>query len=444
MQLRGPYRSWLLLAFFISLLQLCVAHAAELVPNVTIAEVDTAIQRGDTQHLAQLLDKNPLLANAVRPDDRTGTTPLHFAVLCQQLRSAELLLQKGAHVNGKDKWGRTPLHLAISSTAVPPFDFASMVRVLVENGADVNATTDGGTTPLHLAIACRKKVIANFLLRHGAKDGTTSLYDAIAQDDIRRIRQLLNQNVKLVNQMHPVRVSHPAPVAMPTSGVGNGAPIRRALPPHLIGAWSYDDVSPLHAAILYGNLGIVELLIDKGANLETEDREGETPLHEAVSFCNTDVVELLLKKGAKVDARTHPRPAIRRFETFRTPLHMAAVSCDSKMVSLLVAHGADVNAKTDFGSTPLDYAISANNTHAATVLLDRGADVNQHDKFSNSPLQLALDWRRKELSLLFLQRGADVTIKDRNGKDALEKAKEWGEKEVVAQILKRTAPLTPK
>jgi len=81
----------------------------------------------------------------------------------------------------------------------------------------------------------------------------------------------------------------------------------------------YKNRSLLHEAVSYDHKEIVELLIDKGAELNIKDDDGVTPLHEAVdSISQKDIIELL------------------------------------------ITNGADINAKTNLGSTPLDWAQEEN------------------------------------------------------------------------------------
>jgi ankyrin repeat protein len=48
---------------------------------------------------------------------------------------------------------------------------------------------------------------------------------------------------------------------------------------------------------------VVKLLLDKGANVNALDSEGETPLFSAVRNADVEIVELLVKHGASVDVR---------------------------------------------------------------------------------------------------------------------------------------------
>jgi len=59
--------------------------------------------------------------------------------------------------------------------------------------------------------------------------------------------------------------------------------------------------SPLHQAVVLGNMDISRLLIDGGSFLDSEDECGETPLHFAVREDQVEVVDYLLSVGADAD-----------------------------------------------------------------------------------------------------------------------------------------------
>ena len=70
------------------------------------------------------------------------------------------LIENGADVNFKDKYGRRPLHNACMS------DCIEIVKILIENGADVNCADVDGWRPMHYAI--NNLEIVKILIENGA------------------------------------------------------------------------------------------------------------------------------------------------------------------------------------------------------------------------------------------------------------------------------------
>ena len=84
-------------------------------------------------------------------------------------------------------------------------------------------------------------------------------------------------------------------------------------------------------------------------NVDTEDK-GWTPLHMAAIGGNKDIAELLIAKGADVNTKD---------DKGMTPLHWSASTRVKEVTELLLAKGADFNAKDNNGKTPLDLANKA-------------------------------------------------------------------------------------
>ena len=103
------------------------------------------------------------------------------------------------------------------------------------------------------------------------------------------------------------------------------------IPPEVLGLVDKNSYSllhaALHAALIYGNKEIAEMLIAKGANLNIQDEDGDVPLHIAVANGNNEIVELLLKKEADINIAG---------AYGLTPLHIAVAQDDKKTVALLL------------------------------------------------------------------------------------------------------------
>ncbi len=63
------------------------------------------------------------------------------------------------------------------------------------------------------------------------------------------------------------------------------------------------SVYPLHSAVAANNLVISKMLIENHALINVTQQSGVTPLHSAAQNGNVELIILLLEKGAKVDVR---------------------------------------------------------------------------------------------------------------------------------------------
>lgn len=101
--------------------------------------------------------------------------------------------------------------------------------------------------------------------------------------------------------------------------------------------YGYYNRSPLHHAVSWNcDLGIIEELILRGANINSRDKIGMTPLHLAVtSNKDSEYVPRLLGLGADVNARNHSK---------ETPLYLAISQFKKiNIIKMLLEHGADTD-----------------------------------------------------------------------------------------------------
>lgn len=122
----------------------------------------------------------------------TGLTPLAAAVKAGHVHVAKLLLENGANVNKKSRYGCTPLYFAANARANRP----EIVKLLLEHHANVDETDDGcdNETPLMVAITkSRDPKVVGLLYNAGASltktndrgETAKSLADLSANPEIR-------------------------------------------------------------------------------------------------------------------------------------------------------------------------------------------------------------------------------------------------------------------
>ena len=91
--------------------------------------------------------------------------PLHDASAAGDIAEVKRLLDAGADVNAKDKYGETPLHWTSVSGR------AEVVKVLLSSGAYVNPRDNNGHTPLFVTKERKKWGVVRLLKAAGGRDG---------------------------------------------------------------------------------------------------------------------------------------------------------------------------------------------------------------------------------------------------------------------------------
>ena len=106
-------------------------------------ELSNAIEAGDEATVEELLQKHPALVNS--PD--WTPPPLHCAVLWNQPKIAEILLDNGADIEIRDPdRSTTPVRYAVL------YCKKEMIRLLLSHGANSGPIVETGTTLLQLAL----------------------------------------------------------------------------------------------------------------------------------------------------------------------------------------------------------------------------------------------------------------------------------------------------
>jgi len=213
--------------------------------------------------------------------------------------------------------------------------------------------------------------------------------------------------------------------------LGNVAEAARIFYNNDIDINSFDNhgYTPLHWASLEGNIEIMEILLNHGANVEIPTRNGRPLLFSSAwrIFINKkrekkrlpikqeatlEPLFFLLKRGANVNVINANGCSL---------LHLAALNGEIEMMRVLLDKGAIIDSQDKDGKTPLFYAVGTTPSQLKTTrfLLDRGANVNFRDiEHGRTLLHHATINRAHKIIRLLRNAGADRELKDNNGKTA--------------------------
>jgi hypothetical protein len=157
-------------------------------------------------------------------------------------------------------------------------------------------------------------------------------------------------------------------------------------------------IPSIHCAAGYGNLPALRALLESGEDVnKKEPKLGRTALHFAAYFDIPVTLKILIEAGA--DMNTQDREGI-------TPLYLAAQEGNPMIVMELIKAGADVDLAGHDGGTPLHMA--ANNGHegCAALLIQAGANVHRQTATGLTPIQLAIDYKHEKIAKLLRHLGA--------------------------------------
>jgi quinoprotein dehydrogenase-associated probable ABC transporter substrate-binding protein len=121
----------------------------------------------------------------------------------------------------------------------------------------------------------------------------------------------------------------------------------------------------LHNAALAADLERVKYVLGKkGVDINSRGDDGETALHLAVVNSDNEMIELLLERKANID-----EPDVDGY----TPLALAAARNKTRAIKLLAGRGANLEAQIKGSYTPLFIAVGEGKLAAAQALIDAGA-----------------------------------------------------------------------
>ena len=205
-----------------------------------------------------------------------------------------------------------------------------------------------------------------------------------------------------------------------------------------------DGSTGLHVAARHGRADHIDILVERGADLDLRTDDGSTPLMVAIADNRFDIAKQLLAAGAN--------PNLAR-EDGEFPLHYAAQQGDSDIVQSLLDHGALTNAlHAETGKSPLDVASAREDRDRDPIVrllirggavhrvhleeipnivatdggidkleqaLNEGGDVNQATGDGITGLHVAAELNRGDYAETLLDRGAMPDLQDNQGRTPL-------------------------
>lgn len=340
-----------------------------------------------------------------------------------------------------------PLAMTKMLHAAMPEPDVGMVQALVSHGCDVNLRLDSSTTPLGFAVTHRHLDMVQVLLAAGAdpnqpmresgKRGGRSMtpFEHAIRNMAEKIDEELVNTLLDSGRCHINRGAGPNATAFSfvLQQIGEPSASKAAVDlaermvlsiQNVDGDRDDNGFTLLHKATQHRNLGMVDLLLDRGANIDDASYDGTTPFLLA---CQTDMefAMQLVQRGA------NPKAKIDKLNA--NALHMMASQGQTSFAPL-IERGLDVNEQTVRGYTPLTCALNRGHESAALVLMENGAHVDWKTDEKHTALHLAARYGMQRVIAAILG-DVDVDAVDARGWTSLHEACASGSTAVVAQLL---------
>ncbi|OAQ98243.1 hypothetical protein LLEC1_05236 [Akanthomyces lecanii] len=193
-----------------------------------------------------------------------------------------------------------------------------------------------------------------------------------------------------------------------------------------VNAPDWDRWTPLRYASVRRHVAAVRILLDRGADLSAGYSRGMTALHMAAEDGELELVQVLLDRGADVNTRASNRT---------TPLHCASKYGRLTVVEMLLNHGADRCAIDDARATALHVASAHGHIEVVQKLLQEGGNGNARVQQKISPLFQAVADGNVDAVELLLERGGDPFVVNHKGLTLAHAAARYGYLDVLRVLL---------
>ena len=278
-----------------------------------------AIIKGDIKRLKRFLSDDPQLVHA-RSTREHGATLLHYVSANgvegyrqktppNIVEITELLLKAGSEVDAEaDVYGGGAATLGLVATSVHPYRAGvqnPLMQILLDYGAEIDHKTSAGNRQSSVmgALANGRPEAAAYLAERGAR---LNLEAAAGLGRLELVKSFLKKD---------------------------GSRKTRPAEKRLQSAFLY--------ACGYGQRDVVEFMLKKGVDLADGGKDGQTPLHWAVIVGQLEMVKLLLKYKPPLEARNMYGGTVLG-QTLWSAGHGGDPKLYAEIIETLIAAGAKV------------------------------------------------------------------------------------------------------
>lgn len=290
--------------------------------------LEMALENGHVDAVMKMLDAR---ADITQRHEH-GAIPLFLAAKTWSRSVMERLIKMGADIHERNSPAEETVLMAVAEAGD-----VETAKWLLEQGAELNDRSRWGKTAVMKALECRQDEMVRFLVEKGADltegdaekqqqrggyVGQPLLHAVVERGDLEMTRLLVKHGARFLDEER-------------------------------------DQKKLLHCAVQSGNAAMCEYILNFNSDVNVRDYAGNTALHNAASDKNYDLCVLLLSRGAKVNARNNNQqtPLMRVvLADSGHGVHDALRELRAvRAWRLLVEAGAEVDAQDDQEKTVMDY-----------------------------------------------------------------------------------------
>nr|BCR37383.1 transient receptor potential cation channel subfamily A member 1 isoform 277V [Buergeria buergeri] len=348
------------------------------------------VQEGHVCRVRSFIMKNP---GCLMARNDLEATPLHFAAKYGHLEIVFMMVNEGSDevLDAQDSKGSTPLHWAVIKNQV------DSVKILLSRGANPNLLNFYRLAPLHLAIQLHYNKIVEELLNHSTTDinlegdlGNTPIMSACYKDNSEALIMLFNHGAKLCKRnkigCFPIHMTvFAGSLKCMDLVLKKGEEFGFNTEEH-INFTDNEKSSPLHVAVQNGRLEIVKACIEYGAKIDLKQvNDNATALHFAATQGATEIVTFMVSSYTG-DKNIVDLPDGNN----ETPLHKSCLFDHVDLAEYLISMGANIDSVDNEMRTPLLLATSCSAWKIVNLLLEKGANLKLVDNYGRNFLHLTV------------------------------------------------------
>lgn len=357
-----------------------------------------AVKAGKSEFMLFLLGKNA----PVNARDKNNQTPLHYAARIQNETILQVLLDNQADFELLDFNHDTALHDACS------YAEAKCVAALIKKGANYRTINKKGFTPLDLAIFYGYRTVVQEFIQNGippqnAVVRSRPIHLAAVCGDLQQLRDLQASGANL-NEEIDIEVT-----AFDIAVRANQIQFVQAL----LATGSYDvnrrgqayleNFSPIEIAAARGNTEMLVIFLAHGGDLHAKGNpSGDTLLHIAAENNQKECIEILVQRGADVNGANF---------SGQTPIMLAVEKGHTEGMESLIRAGVNISGETN--GMLLCRAVFLKHISCIQLLLRSGLQPHWLDESGTNALYYAirrprgtpteLSWQSTEALLMLLR-----------------------------------------